>query len=192
MPIFEGLTDYLGRTIRPILGKYAENDYREVKVDADGKLDVASAITIGDVNNKAYNGATWDNWRNNTEVELLASAARTSNTQTATQTNYNARGVMLFLNLTVAPATADYIYLLLVARSSTTGILRIICNGDHLLGSGGAQKYLMAAYPGVTNAGAGSEIGKVNDICLPRTWHAMVVHSSAESFTYSLSASPII
>ena len=185
MAIFEELTDYLGRTIRPILGKYAAEDYREVKVDADCK-----PVSVAQLH--GYNGATWDELRNNEEVELLASAARTATIQTAIQVNPNHRGVALWLNLTAGPATADYIYLLLVGKSSSSGVVRILCGGGHLLGSGGAQKYLLMVYPGVTNAGAGSEVGKVNDIVLPRTWYVSVVHSSAESFTYSLHASLLV
>ena len=43
MAIFTGLTDYLGRVIRPILGKYATGDYREVMVDENGYLMVVRA-----------------------------------------------------------------------------------------------------------------------------------------------------
>jgi len=38
MAKFVGLTDYLGRIVRPILGKYGANDYRELAVNADGQV----------------------------------------------------------------------------------------------------------------------------------------------------------
>ena len=191
MPIFEGLTDYLGRTIRPILGKYAENDYREVKVDADGKLDVASAITIGDVNNKAYNGATWDEWRNNTEVELLASAARTATASSAYQTNYNARGVLVFLYVTAEPGTADTIQLRI--RTRINGQNRSLLTSATIAGNAGVPNfYTFIVYPGATNSASDPNITKVNDLMLPRNWYVQMDHVGAGSFTYSVSAQLIV
>lgn len=38
MAIFTALADYLGRTMRPFLAKYATKDYREVMCDASGYL----------------------------------------------------------------------------------------------------------------------------------------------------------
>src|SRR4051812_21405518 len=46
-----------------------------------------------------FNETTFDRQRGNTEVTLLASAARTTSTGTPTQTNWNARGAIVNLNI---------------------------------------------------------------------------------------------
>jgi len=50
MAIFTKLQDYLGRTIRPFLGKYADSDFREIMCDASGFLKmvlVAGTAIVG-------------------------------------------------------------------------------------------------------------------------------------------------
>lgn len=52
-----------------------------------------------------YNGSTWDRQRGTIEGDLLASAARTTDGVSSNQTNYNAKGVTLYLNITSASGT---------------------------------------------------------------------------------------
>ena len=52
-----------------------------------------------------YNNNTWDRFRNNAEITLLESATRNSDTASPYQTNYNARGVVIYLNVTAVPGT---------------------------------------------------------------------------------------
>lgn len=52
-----------------------------------------------------FNGSTFDRARNNEEVVALASAARTVDTNTATLTNYNGRGLLALLNVTLVSGT---------------------------------------------------------------------------------------
>ena len=44
-----------------------------------------------------------DRWLNNTEATILASGARTVTTVSPAQTNYNARGILLFNDITAVP-----------------------------------------------------------------------------------------
>ena len=52
-----------------------------------------------------FNGTTWDPEQGTVEGTALASAARTANTTSSTLTNYNCRGVKLWLNVTAASGT---------------------------------------------------------------------------------------
>lgn len=124
------------------------------------------------------NGSTFDLEQNNTEGTLLASAARTATVASADQTNYNARGVRVFINVTATSATpsititiqekdpisGNYIDKLVSAAITTTG-----------------QKTTLVMYPGVT-AAANVAISEP----LGRTWRINATHSDADSITYSV------
>lgn len=124
-----------------------------------------------------YNETGYDRQRNNTQSTLLASAARTSTTNTADQTLFNGRGAVLFLDITVVPgvetvtlavqikdpASGKYISILTSAPQATTGTT------------------IYAVYPGVTPAG-----GIAISFQLTHTWRVLLTHSASGSFTYSL------
>lgn len=121
----------------------------------------------------------------NTQGTLLASAARTASTFTATQVNYNARGVLISLNVTAA--------------SGTGGLQVVVCGIDPVTGmtintnsvptavtATGEYSYLI--YPGTS----GGRITQVTSLVLPRTWNAMVAANDSSSYTYSLGYSLIL
>lgn len=132
----------------------------------------------------ATNGGTMDAWRNNTEGTLLASAARTVDTSSGVQTNYNAKGVAVTLNVTGNPGGAETLSLILFyddpASSSTiyvavTGVVITAANGIRTL----------IVYPGAVETIANSEVW-VQGVPVGRNWGAIVDHSGAGSWTYSL------
>ncbi|MGH2604227.1 MAG: hypothetical protein ACRDJ9_33180, partial [Dehalococcoidia bacterium] len=57
--------------------------------------------------NHLFNGSNFDRQRGNSDVELLASAARTATTTSADQLNHNGRGVVLLLDVTANPGGAE-------------------------------------------------------------------------------------
>ena len=129
--------------------------------------------------NVLHNGSTWDRQRNNTKGTLLASAARTATTTSADQTNYNARGVVLFLNVT--------------AVSGTGGLQTRLRYIDPISAT---QQYASVAPTVVTATGlfiyvfyvgaAAGNVAAATSLVLPRDWAASVVHGDASSYTYSL------
>lgn len=134
-----------------------------------------------------YNESTWDRQRGNTQGALLASAARTGTVSSPNQTNYNARGVVVFLRVTVA---------------SGTGGLQVVLRGfDPVEGSGYQLNALPTAiiitgwhsfilYPGATVSGA--DVRQTTASVLPRVWGLQVVHGDATSYTYSIGHSLIL
>lgn len=165
-------------------------DGAEVTIDTNSNVDGAGAtgpVLNSRGNNYRYNGATWDRQRGNTEGTLLASAARTATTVSPIQTNHNARGVIVWLNVTLA---------------SGTGGLQVRVQGQcpvsaAVAGMNAAPTAIIATglvgyafYPGSVATGAG--IVQVSSVPLPRTWQVSVTHADGSSYTYSLGYSLIV
>lgn len=128
---------------------------------------------------RALNGqGTVDRWRNNVEGTLLASAARTATTRSATQTNHNARGAFVFLNVTAASGTGGLQLRWLVA-DPVSGTLPYMNAAPTAITTVTTAVYIV--YPG----GAGVGAQAVN-MPLPRSWAIEVQHADASSYTYSV------
>jgi hypothetical protein len=140
-----------------------------------------TAPTVG-ANGSWFNGTTWERVRNNTEGTLLASAARTGTTSSATQTNHNARGVVIAINITNAGA----------GTGTLAPALRLI---DPISGTGGQINVATATtaaatglsfwivYPGISTLTGSTKA--VSSVPLARSWLLTVVHSDASTITYS-------
>lgn len=114
---------------------------------------------------------------------LLASAARTTDTTTAEQDNTEHRGVVVFLDVTSITDTPTI-------TATIQGYDAVSDTWyDILAGSGvsavGTQR--LVVYPGVAETANES----ASDV-LPETWRVEVVHTDADSITYSLGASMAI
>lgn len=134
-----------------------------------------------------YNGTTSDLWRNNTEGTILASAARTASTNSADQTNYNARGVIVILTQTVNPGASETLQLVLQARDpiDTAGYFNLSTPTTATAFGGGTGSIRYILYPGI-NTTAGGGWDAQFSVALPRIWRVRVVHSAAGSWTYSV------
>ncbi len=74
------------------------------------RADEANADALGPIGIPAsgsmlFNGTTFDRQRNIVKKTLLTSAARTASVDSSTQTLYNAKGLMIFVNVTASAAT---------------------------------------------------------------------------------------
>lgn len=130
-----------------------------------------------------YNGTAFDTQRGNQAFTGLASAARTSTVITQDFTNHNARGILIYLNITAAPA------------SPSTGGLRV----QVFAKSKNGQVYALNTAPTTVNSviariygwysGAGTSsfnFAQMNGGVMPRTFYIQVEHLDAQSYTYSL------
>lgn len=113
-----------------------------------------SASNVGDANNGAasgssagllYNGSTFDRSRNNVEGTLLASAERTTTTSSSIQTNHNARGVIIYLNVS-GFASSETLTPKLYLDDHLSGSDFLLWQGEALF-TNGLNVY--AFYPGV-------------------------------------------
>lgn len=130
-------------------------------------------------------------FQGNLQGTLLASAARTLSTTGPTQTNYNARGAILYLDVTVASGTGG-LKVIFVGLDPVTGKVIVLNAVPTAIIAVGTYAYML--YPGATNvAGAASQqlVQSVNN-ALPRVWYGQVNVSDASSYTYSLGYSLIL
>ena len=127
-----------------------------------------------------------DRWLNNTEVTILANAARTSTTNSPDQTNYNARGLLVHMDITAVPG-GDTVILRLQFKDPVSGIYDTLLS-DAAVSVTGIRTAII--YPGVGAASNGIHV--VQSRILSRTWRVAVAHSGSGSFTYSVSAAYIL
>lgn len=139
-----------------------------------------------------YNGATLNLQRGNTEGTLLASAARTATTNSAIQTNHNARGVVLFLNITATPGGAETLYLYLTMVDPVTGAGGVTSATHVTIPAATTGPFALVMYPGLLSAAMSDSRGFTRNGALPRTWLAQVIHSAGGSWTYSLSYAYVV
>lgn len=78
--------------------RYNGTDF-SVDNSASNVSDAGTGASSGASASLLFNGSTFDRARNNVEGTLLASVARTTTTNSAVQTNYNARGVVIYINV---------------------------------------------------------------------------------------------
>jgi len=139
-----------------------------------------------------FNDSSWDRWRNNTEATVLASATRTSSGASSDQTNYNAKGVIIWINVTAVSGTfaaGEGLKIRVNGKDPTAGVYIWISPTIGPYTTTGYRQILI--YPGATDT-AGVIEGK-NDIPLPRTWRVEYeISGTNPSFTFSVGASYIV
>jgi hypothetical protein len=114
---------------------------------------------------------------------LLTSAARTATTASAAQGDRYAKGVRLYLNVTVASGTGGL-------QPQIDGYDRV--SGTYVaLSTGGTAivatgLYVYEFYP--TAPAAAGNVKEAQSKQLPGQWQANVIHGDTSSYTYSLSA----
>lgn len=113
------------------------------------------------------------------EGVLLASAARTADTQSADQVNYNMRGLVLFLAVTTF--TTGTLAIRILGKDPVSGNY-LILNGNVSVSAVG--KYAIVLYHGATATGL--NVSQVTSQPLPRTWAAKIETSDGSAATYSL------
>jgi hypothetical protein len=138
-----------------------------------------------------WNGVGWDQQMNNQSGILLASAARTSSAVAPVQTNYNARGLVLFLNVTAASGSSGLIVQLLgIDPVSGSAVQFPTKNGTRVAATG---SLLYVWYPGIAEVAAqANSLMSASSMAVPRTWEAIVNAGDATSYTYSLGYSYIV
>lgn len=101
---------------------------------------------------------------------LLASAARTADTQSSDQINIGAVGVMIFVNVTAVPGGAETLTPIIQFKDSVSSNYGTLQAGPVITATG---LYYVTAAPS-------------NGLSLPRNWRLNMDHSSTGSWTYSV------
>lgn len=136
-----------------------------------------------------FNNASWDRERNNHIVAVEASSAKTASGNGATQTNFNARGVFVWVNVTAVSGTTPTLAVRLQwsPDGGTTWIDVDTTNAQtaSITATGTA---VLRVYPGIATAANASL-----NMPLPRTWRlAWAVTGTTPSFTFAAQASYIL
>lgn len=166
-------------------------------VNADGSINtVLTGSTQADgagsfIPSLGYNGVTYDRQRNNNSGILLASGERSVNTSSANIVNYNAKGIIVFLNTTIASGTGGIKVLILGIDPITGKTIQLNADPTALVGVG-VYGYIL--YPGSSiTTGAGQYFVVQNTLSvLPRTFKINVSHGDATNYTYSVGYSLIL
>lgn len=114
---------------------------------------------------------------------LLASAARTAAVSSSAQTNYNARGVRIFINVTVHAVSAALVPTLEV-QDPVSGVWTAVLTGAAITGIGHT---ILTLFPGATvaaNVTLSNALGKL--------WRVTMTPGNANSVTYSVGYSTLV
>lgn len=135
------------------------------------------------------NGSTYDLVQNNTQGTLLASAARTGPTQLANQINYNAKGIILTVNVTAFAGTSPSLTFQLQIIDPVTGLTFPLAPASTAITGNGQYIYIFYPTPITTPPGT---VGTFQGP-LPRLWSAYFnITGTTPSFTYSVGVSYIL
>jgi hypothetical protein len=145
--------------------------------DANAFRSLYSAAT-----SRRWNGAGWDRVRNNQQGTLLASAARTATAAGADQTNYDGRGVVVFLNVTAASGSGG-LQVVVEGKDPVSGTYQQINATPTAVTATGFRSYVV--YPGAASGPQG-DVTQTTQQVLSRTWRVRVVHGDGSSYTYSV------
>jgi hypothetical protein len=153
---------------------------------ADGLTTSTGALAVGNYP-LSFNGSTWDRWRNNMQGTIFVSAVRAANALSSTQTNYNAKGVTIFLDVTVASGTGGLtVYILGV--DPVSGKMCYLTSAPTAVTTTGKKTYEL--YPGIS--GTGLDVAQRTSAALPRNWVIQIVAGDGSSYTYSVGYSLIL
>jgi len=122
----------------------------------------------------------------NTEIQILASAARTATAIGADVENDDFKGVLCILDITVVPGV-DTVQLVIEGKDPVSNKYFTLSQDAAQVGIGTRT---VLVYPGASDGGG--FISAENGVPLPETWRARVVHVGVGSFTYSLGAIHLI
>jgi hypothetical protein len=146
---------------------------------SDGSSNAYAAVMAFNWNNGSY-----DRPRNNHEVTALASAARTAAVNSADLVNFNARGVVVVIDIT-AGGGAGSLTVKLTGKDTLSGkYVTLFSTGA--LAAPGVSTYSFQVFPGATPvaqvSGTPATVGKA-DFLVPRIWRIEVTTGDATSFT---------
>jgi hypothetical protein len=132
-----------------------------------------------------FNGTSFDRHYNNTELTILASAARTATTASADFKNYNNKGIQVILNITVAAVGTGGLQVQIQGKDPVSG------NYYNLVATPTAKTatgfYVYEVGPNSSTAGAG-DITVRSAAIVPRTFRINVIAGDSTSYTYSIGA----
>lgn len=132
----------------------------------------------------AFNGSTWDRFRNITPILVAASAARTTSLSFSNITNYNSKGLKINLNVTSASGTGG-LTIHLTEVDPFSGNVVNIWNATAAVTAIGRYEYEI--YPGSTSAPqVGMNVTERISATIGKTFFLGMNAGDSTSYSYSL------
>lgn len=131
-----------------------------------------------------FNGASWDRWYNNNQGTLWASAARTVTVSSPVMSNPNARGLLVFLNVTVASGTGGLIVRIQALDPVSGGVFSMNVAPTAVIATG---LTVYGLYPSISTG-----LTQATSGVLPRVWQVTATVGDASSYTHSAGYSLIL
>lgn|GEM_PF-3216838 len=142
----------------------------------------ANAFPLG------FNGSTWDRWRNNQEITLLASGTRSASTTSPIITLYNASALLLYMYISAATLGASPEVRLIIWVYTGSDISEYYCEASWTPAAG--QRNWFALGPGVGDIVTGTKYGSWRIIFpapVPRRFKVRVEHvADITDLSYSI------
>lgn len=123
----------------------------------------------------AFNEFNHDRWRNNTQLDFLTSASRTTTQTQSDQTNYNGLGIKVILDVTVIGTGS--ITLEIDEKDTTSGKYIALLTGAAVITNSTNVYTIYPAMTAVANVTANNRLG--------RTFRIKITANNANAITYS-------
>jgi hypothetical protein len=147
---------------------------------ADGAT-TTGTLLVNTNYNRLFNGASWDRERSNANLTILPSAARTTTTNSADQTNHNGNRLTLVVNVSVVGTGS--ITPSLQIKDSISGNYATVWTAAAPITTATTATYYFA------DGASGGSFTEVRAAGLSaRDWRVVMTHNNANSITYSASA----
>jgi hypothetical protein len=146
-------------------------------------------VTKIDATSLLFNGTTWDRARGNVNAVVETSAARTATGTGTTQTNFNARGALIWVNVTAVTGTTPTMTVRVQwSPDGGTTWLDLDTTNAQTASITATGASVLRVYPGIATT-ANASLNMV----LPRTWRlAWTIGGTTPSFTFAAQASYIL
>ncbi len=175
-----------------------------VLVDSNGRVSIVTPNTVGDTFDGGPAGFSLDDsatgrpmaslmmahnginnemnfWRNNIEITLLASASRTTETNSTDQINYNGTGLILYIDFATEVSSVTLTPNLQI-KDSISNAYSTIWSASANLTAVGDTTYLF------TPGGAAGSYTEAVNLRIPRTWRFQMGVGNTDQAGYSVSA----
>ena len=156
---------------------------------SNGTFDAAAASTntlsVGNFN-YIFNGTTWDRSRGNVDTAaLLTYTAAAAGTNGTDQTNYNARGVKLVIDITALTGVSPTLTVTVQGKDAASGKYYTILASTALAA---VATTTLEIYPGIATAANATQ-----GVTLPRVWRVITtITGTTPAVTATVGASVIV
>lgn len=161
-------------------------------VTADTEMPAAAALDDATANPTSpmvgaaamgFNGTNWERWTHNLELTVLASAARTSTTNSPDISNFNGRGAHFIIDVTAVTSTPSTTFTVQGKDAVSGKYFPLLVSAAIAT----VSTTVLSVYPGIT---ATANVSAA--IMLSRYFRVVATHGNANSMTYSVGAVLVI